>query len=216
MNGRIGPRLEEAGEGSSGGGGDSGSQQQGQGDSGQPSQPAQSQQQAGTPDGFVPRESHLAVTRERDDLKRQIDAQETERQKQAGEWEKVASKKDEEAKAWKTRFESTARRAAFVAAAATGKDQASDPDAAYKLAVADGLLNDLKVDDDGNVEAEAVTKAVKATIDKYDFLKSKGNGSFGHDRSGTQPDSAPDLSKMSSREKMEYGIAQDMKARASR
>lgn len=218
---RLGARLDEAGSGSSGGGGDSGqqSQQQGQGDGQQPSgqQPpptAQSQQQ-GTPEGFVPRDSHLAVTRERDELKRQIDAQETERQKQQGEWQKLAEKHEGEAKAWKGRFESTARRAAFVATAASSKDRIADPDAAYKLALADGLLNDLKVDDDGNVDSKAVDEAVKSTIGKYAFLKA-GSGSFGGERSGQQPDNAPDLAKMSPRERMEYGIAQDTRARTGR
>lgn len=167
------------------------------------------------PEGFVPAEQLRAVAKERDDLKKQQDEAETKRAEEQGEWQKLAEKREGEAKAWQDRFVSTARRAAFVAAAATGKVRAADPDAAYKLALADGLLNDVKVDDEGNADATAIAAAVKTTIDTYEFLK-PGSGSFGGERGNAQPESnGVDESKLTSRERMERAIAADMQKRGT-
>lgn len=156
----------------------------------------------GTPEGFVPIDQFRAVTAERDTLNREKTAAEEKRQKDQGEWQTLAEKHEGAAKSWQERFIATARRAAFVAAAAGAeKDRVTDPDAAYKLALSDGLLKDVKVDDDGNADSDAIGKALKATIDKYAFLKA-GSSSFGGERGGNQPTADPASGDMSPRERM--------------
>jgi hypothetical protein len=170
--------------------------------------PAQSQAPAATtpqqtPDGFVPIESLHAVTAERDSLKRATEEAERKTAEEQGRWQELAEKNDAKAKEAQAKFESTARRAAFVSAI-SGK--ASDPMAAYKLALADGLLNDVKVDEDGNAEDDPITKAIDATLKKYPMLKA-GAGSFGGERGGTQSETTGfDPKKATSREMLEEGI----------
>jgi hypothetical protein len=137
------------------------------------------------PEGYVPSDQLRAVVQERDALAAEKRKREEDDAKAKGEFEELASKREQERDLWKSRFVTTARRSAFVASIA--KD-VQDAEAAYKLALADGLLNDVKVDDDGNADAEAVKKAVKTTTDTYKFLK--GSGSFGGERSGQQPESS--------------------------
>lgn len=88
-----------------------------------------------------------------------------------------------------------ARRAAFIAAA-SGK--VSDPEAAYKLANADGLLNDLDVDDDGNAkDPKAPAGIVDTLVKSYEFLKPNDKArDFGGDRGGAGGAPAGDISKM--------------------
>lgn len=172
-----------------------------------PAQPTQQQPsaQGGTPEGFVPIDQLRAVTAERDRLNREKEERETETQRQQGEWQKLAEKNEEKAKTFESRFLATARRAAFVASAAKGGNIA-DPEAAYKLALTDGRLNDVKVDDDGNAEESVIAKAVEDTLKAYAFLKS-GNGSFGGERSGNQPESTTfDPTKADSRTLLREGI----------
>lgn len=217
---RLRARLDEAGTSGAGGSGSSGTQQPPptpQGDQQQPPptpNPQQPSSDQGTkpPEGYVPADQLRAVAAERDRLAREKQEREEADQKAKGEFEAIAQKREQERDEWKARFTTTARRSAFIAKIAA---QVADPEAAYKLAQADGLLKDVKVDDDGNADAKAIDEAVKTTTDTYKFLKSAG-GSFGGERSGQHPDSGPDLAKMSPRERMEYGIAQDTRARAGR
>lgn len=168
-------------------------------------QPSQSQQQ--TPEGFVPKESLNAVTAERDRLKREAEERDREKAEAEGRWQELAQKNDDKAKSFESKFLATARRAAFVAAA-SGK--ASDPMAAYKLAIADGLLDDVKVSDDGEAEEKPIADAVDVTLKKYAFLKS-GAGSFGGERGSTQSEPTDDPNrKITSRERLEAGIAASM------
>lgn len=155
--------------------------------------------QGGTPpSGYVPVDQLRAVAAERDRLKREADERSTEEAKKQGEWQTLAEKNEAKAKTFEQRFMTTARRAAFVSKIAS---QVVDPDAAYKLALADGLLADVKVDDDGNADVGAIDSAVKKAVETYKFLKA-GNGSFGGDRSGQQPEPAPNLANASPRERM--------------
>ena len=160
-------------------------------------------QNGGVPDGYVPIEQFRAVTRERDELKTTQTRAEEEAAEKRGEFEQLAQKREQERDEWKNRFTTTARRSAFVSAIAP---DVADADAAYKLAAADGLLNDVKVDDNGNADPTAVKAAVKTTLDTYKFLK-RGAGSFGGDRSGQQPDSTGfDPDKAGSRDLLREGI----------
>lgn len=98
-----------------------------------------------------------------------------------------------------------ARRGAFIARA-SGK--VADADAAYKLALADGMLNDLKVDDEGDADPKIVDKIVEDIVKKYEFLKGKSNGgdrSFGADQSGAGSGTPVDRSKMSSADMLSAG-----------
>lgn len=141
--------------------------------------------------------------RERDELKNQQTAKEEEEAKKRGEFEELAQKREAERDEWKTRFTLTARRSAFIAAIA---NDVNDAEAAYKLASADGLLNDVKVSDDGTAEGDAIAKAKKTTLETYKFLK-RGSGSFGGDRSGQQPESTGfDPNKADSRDLLREGI----------
>jgi hypothetical protein len=86
----------------------------------------------------------------------------------------------------------------------------ADPEAAYKLAMADGLLSDLDVDDDGNAkDAKAPAAIVKSVIDKYEFLKpSKQSRDFGGPNGGHGGQPAGDPSKLSADELLRAGFAQ--------
>lgn len=208
------PKLDEAGSGTSG----SAPAATKPAESATPAQPSQpptqpeaSQQPTPgtTPEGFVPIDQLRAVTAERDSLKRATDEAERKKAEDEGRWQELAEKNAAQAKEERARFEATARRAAFVAAI-SGK--ASDPMAAFKLAHSDGLLSDVKVSDDGEADEKPITEAIDATLKKYPMLKA-GAGSFGGERGGTQSETTGvDVAKMSSRERMEYGIAQEAKS----
>lgn len=179
----------------------------------QPQTPPQQQQGPTTPPegsqtpppGFVPADQLRAVVAERDRLAAEARQREEDEAKAKGEWEGVAQKREQERDEWKNRFITTARRSAFVAAIA---NDVNDAEAAYKLALADGFLNDVKVGDDGNADERAIADAKKSTLDRYKFLK-RGAGSFGGDRSGQQPESTGfDPSKADSRTLLREGIRQ--------
>lgn len=109
-----------------------------------------------------------------------------------GEHEKVAEQEKAKRLEAEAKALGIARRAAFIGAAA-GK--VSDAEAAYKLAVADGMLNDLDVDDDGNAKDDkAPAKLVDEIVKKYEFLKPTGSRSFGREnggRDGGEPNLGP-------------------------
>ena len=158
-----------------------------------PQQPSNVQ----VPPGYVPADNLRAVAEERDALKRERDEAERKKAEDEGRWQELAGTEKQKREAAEQRFIAVARRAAFVSQAS--KEGVTDPEAAYKLAVADGLLNDVKVDDDGNADVKAIAEAVKSAQGTYKFLKR--DGSFGGERGG-QPE--PDASdpNLSSRERM--------------
>lgn len=184
------PKLDEAGSGTSGSAPAATKPAEPTAAAAQPSQPppqpdTASQPTPGTtPEGLVPIEQLRAVTAERDRLNREKEESERKKAEDEGRWQELAEKNDAKAKAAQERFEATARRAAFVAAI-SGK--ASDPMAAYKLALADGRLNDVAVSDDGEADEKPIAGAIDETLKKYPMLKS-GAGSFGGERGGAQSD----------------------------
>ena len=109
------------------------------------------------------------------------------------------------------RVVAVARRSAFVSAAA---GQVADPEAAYKLAVADGMLDDLDLDEDGNAkDPKAAGKIVEALTKTYSFLAAPNNRSFGEPKNGQPPGPPADLSKLSSRQLLELGYSTGSGAR---
>jgi hypothetical protein len=132
----------------------------------------------------VPVESLRAVTAERDRLAAEARQRTEDEQKAKGEWESVATKREQERDEWKTRFTSVARRSAFIAKIGP---QVPDAEAAYKLAHADGLLDKIDVDNDGNANAGHIDEAVKKTLETYKSIFGK-SASFGGERSGQQPE----------------------------
>lgn len=135
-------------------------------------------------DQSVPYARFKEVNDELQARKRADEERETAEATKRGEHEKVAQAekaKREEAEAKALRV---ARRAAFVAGA-SGK--VSDIEAAYKLALADGDLDKVEVDDDGMPkDAKAVEQAITDLTKRYEFLKVDSR-SFGGDRGGQQP-----------------------------
>jgi hypothetical protein len=124
-----------------------------------------------------------------------------------GEHEKVATQEREKREAAEARAVTIARRAAFMGKAA-GK--VADPEAAVKLAQADGLLG-FDVDDDGAPkDAKAVDAAVDEITKRYPFLKAQGAATrdFGNGHGATGGAPAVDIEKLSPVQKMELGISQ--------
>lgn len=176
--------------------------------------PAQGTPPAGPPatgngedrSGYIPRDRFDQVNGELAALRKEKEERERADLEAKGEHQKLAEAEKAKREAAEARAVNIARRAAFVAAA-SGK--VADPEAAYKLAAADGLLNDLDVDDDGNAkDAKRPGQIVDEIVKRYEFLKVKNSGgSFGDDRSGAG--GAPqDVSKMTARDLLAAGYAQ--------
>lgn len=157
---------------------------------------------------WIPRDRFDAVNTEREQLRREKEEREKADLEAKGEHQKLAEQEKAKREAAEARAVSIARRASFIGAAA-GK--VADPEAAYKLALADGLLNDLDVDDDGNAKDPKRPGAiVDDVVKRYEFLKPKnGDRSYGGDRSGAG--SGPEIgdpSKLSARELLSAGYSQ--------
>ena len=176
-----------------------------------PTPPTPPQPPAPTPserEGFIPRDRFDEVNGELQRLRKAEEERQTKELEAQGKHEQLAQAEKarrEEAEAKAARI---ARRSAFIGAAA-GK--VADPEAAYKLALADGDLDDLDVDDDGNAkDPKRPAAIVDDIVKRYEFLKPKSNGgrSYGDDRSGTGVPEGVDPSKLSSREMLSIGYAQ--------
>lgn len=169
----------------------------------------------GEPDrsGWIPRDRFDEVNRELQARKKADEERERAEAEKKGEFEKVAAAEREKREAAEKRAIGIARRAAFIAAA-SGK--VADPEAAYKLAAADGLLNDLDVDDEGNAkDAKAAPGIVESLIKKYEFLKPNGTSrSFGEPAGGNGSGPNFDPSKASARELLAAGYATEPRRRS--
>lgn len=122
-----------------------------------------------------------------------------------GEHEQLAQAEKVRREAAEARATRIAQRAAFVASAA-GK--VSNADAAAKLAMADGDLDKIEVDDDGNAKnADEVGKLVDALVKKYEFLKPGTNRSdFGSPAGGNGNPGGPE--PKTARDMISAGYAQ--------
>lgn len=155
---------------------------------------------------WIPRSRFDEVNTEFQRLKQAEEARQADEAKKRGDFEALDRANKEKLAAAETRAVTIARRAAFIGTAA-GK--VTDPSAAYKLAAADGLLNDLDVTDDGDPkDAKAVEKLVEDLVKAYPFLKATDKSrSFGDDRSGAGGGTAPgfDPSKAGARDLLRAG-----------
>lgn len=166
------------------------------------SAPATGQPSTDDRSGWIPRERFDQVNSELVARKAADQAKADEEARKRGDFEALDKSNKEKIAAAEDRATRVARRAAFIARAA-GK--VADADAAFKLALADGMLNDLKVDDEGDADTKVVDKIVDELVKKYEFLKGKSNDrSFGGDTSGNG--GAPvDVSKMSGQDMLRAG-----------
>jgi hypothetical protein len=161
----------------------------------------------GDREGFIPRQRFDEVNSELQAFRKAEADRQAEQAKKAGDFEKVEASLRSRAEQAEARALTVARRAAFVAASSS---KVTNPEAAYKLALADGDLADLDVDDDGNAkDPKAVEKIVDEVTKRYEFLKidDKKTRSFGDDRSGAGGAAPTDLSKMGSRDLLSAGYA---------
>jgi hypothetical protein len=182
----------------------------GQGDTAPTTPPATPPTPPSNDGNMIPKARFDEVNRE---YQRILKAQEEKDRKDAeakGEFEKLAASERERAEKEAKRASETeakalafARRAGFVSAA-SGK--VADPQAAYKLAVADGLLEGLEVTDDGDVDADKVTKIVEKLVEAYPFLAGQTRNPFGGPSGGNQPSPPIDPSKLSPRQKIGMGL----------
>lgn len=125
--------------------------------------------------------------------------------KKRGDFEALNAQEKAKTAAAEERAAKIARRAAFISKAV---DKVADAEAAFKLALADGMLNDLEVDDDGNAkDPKAIEKVVDELVKRYEFLKSTGNSrSFG-DPTGGNGGAPIDTSKMTGQDMLRAGYA---------
>lgn len=154
--------------------------------------------------GWIPRDRFDLATTELAALKREKEERTAKELADKGQHEQLAANEKAKREAAEARAVHIARRAAFVAGA-SGK--VADVEAAYKLAQADGMLNDLDVDDDGNAKDQKKVEGIVADIVKrYEFLKQQnGTGrGYGGDKGGQ--DTGPvDTSKMTGLDMLQAG-----------
>lgn len=157
--------------------------------------------------GWIPRERFSEVNTELQRLRKAEEDRIAAEATKKGEFEKLHEAEKSKREAAEARATRIGQRAAFIAAA-SGK--VADPEAAYKLAAADGLLSDLDVDDEGNAkDAKKPGAIVDEIVKRYEFLKAtKNDGSFGGDRSGAGGAGNPgfDPNKASASELLRYGV----------
>lgn len=157
--------------------------------------------------GWIPRQRFDEVNSRLQAYEREKQEREAEDLRKKGEHEQLANREKAAREAAEAKALRVARRASFIGAAA-GK--VADPEAAYKLAAADGLLDDLDVDDDGNAkDAKKPAGIVDELLKRYTFLKSdKSTRDFGEPRNGASGSEPGDPSKMSAQELLRSGFAQ--------
>ena len=176
---------------------------------------------SGAPDdrsGWIPRQRFdEIIERNRQYEEAERKRQEAEAQKatddaaKRGEFDTARQKLEDDVKAEKekTKAESEratriARRAAFISVAS---QKVADASAAYKLALADGMLDKLEVDDEGEPnDPKAVEAVVTELVKKYEFLKGGSGRNFGTPTDGSpNGDRQVDRSKMSAQDMLTAG-----------
>lgn len=163
----------------------------------------------GTGEVMIPKARFDEVNSEYQRLKQAEEARQADEAKRKGEFEKVAEQEKQKRTEAEQRALAVGRRAAFIGALST---KLSDVTAAYKLAKADGLVDTIELDDDGEPKDTKAIEALAETLTKnYPFLKpgapATGRG-FGGDHGGAGAPSNVDIESMTTAERMEYGIRQ--------
>jgi hypothetical protein len=198
----------DAGAGTGGGGGTPPPPAAGNGAAGAPAPAAGTQQPPSAGDQAVPYARFKEVNDELQARRKADEEREAEEAKKKGEYEKLAESEKTKRETAELRALRAERRLAFVTAAGS---KVSDVNAAYKLAAADGILDSIDLDDDGNVkDPDAVGKAIDGLVKTYAFLK-PGAPTTGRDFGQPAGDALPpgtDVSKLSPMEKMRIGIQQ--------
>lgn len=182
--------------------------------------PANGGAAGGEPDrsSWIPRQRFDEVIEanrryEEAERKRQADEAQkaTDEAAKRGEFDTARQKLEDDVKAEKekTKAESEratriARRAAFISVAS---QKVADASAAYKLALADGMLDKLEVDDEGEPnDPKAVEAIVAELVKKYEFLKGGSGRNFGTPTDGSPNGGQPvDRSKMSAQDMLTAG-----------
>lgn len=144
----------------------------------------------GQPESTVPYARFSEVNAELQKLRQAEEQRQRDELAKKGEHEQLAQREKSAREAAEQRATTIGRRAAFVAKAVA---KATDPEAAYKLAMADGLLSNVEIDDEGNPkDGKAVETAVDETLKRYAFLKAgPKNSDFGAPAGGNgQPGQA--------------------------
>lgn len=134
----------------------------------------------------VPYARFSEVNSELQKLRQAEEARQAKELADKGQHEQLANAEKVKREAAEQRAERIARRAVFISKA-SGK--VTDADAAAKLAMADGLLDKIEVDDDGNAkDPGAVDKIVTDLVKTYEFLKpGTGRTDFGAPAGGNGP-----------------------------
>lgn len=126
-----------------------------------------------------------------------------------GEHEKLARTEREGREIAEAKALRIGRRAAFVSAAA-GK--VADVNAAATLAIADGMLEGIELDDDGNVTKGDTGKLIDKVLERYPFLKAAAaNRATGAPLGGAGAN-PQDAEKMTPDERLRAGVAESMRA----
>lgn len=157
--------------------------------------------------GFIPRERFDQVNDELRTLKAAEEKRAADEAQRKGDFETLSKTEKAKREAAEQKATTIGRRAAFISKA-VGK--VTDAEAAYKLAAADGLLNEIEIDDEGDAkDPKKVDAAVEAVLKSYEFLKSaEPRKDFGQPRNG-QPGAPPvDTSKMTGRDMLRTGFDQ--------
>jgi hypothetical protein len=165
----------------------------------------------GAPAGFnpadwIPRTRLDEVSEENRRLKKAEEDRVAAEAQRKGDFETLSKTEKEKREAAEAKALRIARRGTFIARAA-GK--VVDAEAAYVLALAAGLLDDIEVDDEGNaVKPAKVDSAVEEIVKRNEFLKPTSGPnprSFGEPKGGTEPNPGLDPSKMDARDMLREG-----------
>jgi len=151
-----------------------------------PDPPAQPAPPNPSPEQTVPYARFEEVARENRALKAAEEARQTEEEKRQGNFEKLSEKEKAAREAAEERALRFARRAGFVSQA-TGK--VVDVDAAYTLAQAQGMLDEVEIDDEGNVkDPPKIDGVITELLKRHEFLKViASRKDFGDHKGGQSP-----------------------------
>lgn len=157
--------------------------------------------------GWIPRQRFDEVNSRLQALEAAEAKKQEDEAKKRGDFEKIDAAQKQKIADAEARAVRIARRAAFIAKA-SGK--VADPEAAFKLALADGDLEALDVDDDGNAkDPKAVEKIIDELTKRYEFLKADGKRrDFGQPAGGNGGGQPLDTSKMGARDMLQAGYAE--------
>lgn len=162
----------------------------------------------GDSEPMIPKSRFDEVNREYQRMKAAEERRIADDLKAKGEHEKLAEQERAGREKAQSAMKSLARRTAFVEAAA---GRVSNVQTAVKLALVDGMLDELEVDDDGQITKGDASKIVEKMLadEQYAFLKPDAQRSrkTGEATSGAGGNPI-DMSKLTSEQKINLGLQQ--------